>query len=191
MVTALVLQTSAGLKRLASPPSPPFLRLTPAALVAPPGLPHPPLLSCQPSFLHPPPSPTANAPPVPRVSFTFLSEPRLPPVNSPIKDRTNIVQGSPFAAPSQQTKKRRRRAPKEGEPTQQAKRLKKNPPVRDTSRKERMEHGRKKKAARQAVQTSTGWAKLRRSRLVKPSNKAHTLEDVRLMGLRVVSWDGV
>ena len=78
-------------------------------------------------------SPTANAPPVPRVSFTFLSEPRLPPVNSPIKDRTNIVQGSPFAAPSQQTKKRRRRAPKEGEPTQQAKRLKKNPPVRDTS----------------------------------------------------------
>ena len=75
--------------------------------------------------------------------------------------------------------------------THQAKRLKRNPPVRTTSRKERMQEGRKKKAVGQAVRTSTDWTQLQRSRLVEPPNKAHTLGDIKSMGLRIVSWDGV
>ena len=54
-----------------------------------------------------------------------------------------------------------------------------------------MEHGRKKWAATQAVHTITDSTNLSSSRLVEPPHKPHMLDRIRLLGLRVVSWDGM
>jgi hypothetical protein len=101
----------------------------------------------------------------------------------------------PFAVSVAETqrpsKKRRRRAQKEGEQSHQSKRYKRNPPVRNLSRREHMQNGREKKAAGEAVHAAVSWAELRGSRMENLSNKLYTLEEVELMGLKVVSWDGM
>jgi hypothetical protein len=52
-----------------------------------------------------------------------------------------------------------------------------------------MQIGRQKKAASEAVHTAVSWAELQGSRMEDLSNKLYALEEVRLMGLKVVSWD--
>jgi hypothetical protein len=131
---------------------------------------------------------------VPHSLFTFqVQAPGTVPSfkNAVLQDRTNTMGGSAPFAPDQPSRKRRRRTPKEGEPSHQAKRLKRNPPVRTTTRKDRKEGGRIKQAAAQAVYSTAEWTTLGTSRTIEPPYQPHTLEDVLLLGLTLVSWDGV
>ena len=70
-------------------------------------------------------------------------------------------------------------------------RVKRNPPAQTTGRKERREARRKKKAISQAIPTFADWAGLDRSQVGELSGNLYTLDDIRSMGLKVVSWDGM
>lgn len=102
-----------------------------------------------------------------------------------------VPSATPVAKTRQASKKRRRRIPKEGKPSHQSKRLKRNPPVRTMNRKGSLEEKRRKKAAANAVHTASDWTTLRTSRKVDLTERVYTLEEVKSLGLTVVSWDGM
>ena len=141
-----------------------------------------------------PPNRPIGVPSVAHSLFTFRvpASGTAPPFrNAPLQDCTNTAVGAVPSAPGQPSRKRRRRTPKSGELSHQAKRLKKNPPVQTSTRKDRKEDGRIKQAATQAVFSTADWTSLGTSHHIDPPHQPHSLEDVLLMGMKLVTWDGV
>jgi hypothetical protein len=141
-----------------------------------------------------PPTRPIGVPSATHTLFTFRvpASGTAPPFrNAPLQDCTNTAVGAVPSAPGQPSRKRRHRTPKSGEPSHQAKRLKKNPPVQTSTRKDRKADGRIKQAATQAVFSTANWTTLGTSRHIDPPHQLHSLEDVLLMGMKLVTWDGV
>ena len=171
---------------------PPVVSAIPPVAAVPPAV-----AAVLPAFAAAPPFFTAIPPAaiaVPTSTFTFhipLPQTTRPFANVPIQDRTNTTGRPSPTVPGQRRKKQRRRTRKEGEPAHQTERVKRNPSARTTSQKERREAGRKKKAISQAIPTVADWARLDRSWVRELSGNAYTLDDIRSMGLKIVSWDGM